>query len=249
MNAPKCPLALVKSAVMCYGCAMQIEVVEQSLQYTFTDSTWLKRALTHPSADQKRSTNLAYERLEYLGDAVLELVVSTELFRLFPKADEGTLTKLRSGIVSRQHLSDVCRELGWCEHLAMSPQLEKTGGRQAFSVLANTFESVIGAVMADSNYLTARKVALHLLDESIKNAYNYLEVNHKGKLLEVLQAVDGTGPEYVVTPIDPEQPAGPFHAKAMWHDMVVGEADGSNKRRAQVGAAQDALTRRVWENK
>ncbi len=228
---------------------MQLDVIEQSLGYTFTDQNWLVRALTHPSSDQKRSTNLAYERLEFLGDAVLELVVSTELFRLFPKADEGTLTKLRSGIVSRQHLSDLCRKFGWCEQLKMSPQLEKNGGREAFSVLANTFESVIGAVMADSNYNAARKVTLHLMDDSIKNAYNYLEVNHKGTLLEVLQAVDGTGPEYVVTLVDPAKPAGPFHARAMWHDMVVGEAEGTSKHRAQVAAAQDALTRKLWEQK
>ncbi len=232
---------------MCYGSGMQIELVEESLGYKFTDEAWLRQALTHPSADQKRSTNLAYERLEFLGDAVLELVVSRELFSLYPKADEGTLTKLRSGIVSRQHLSELCRELGWCSQLAMSPQLEKNGGREAFSVLANTFESVIGAVMADSHYNAARKVALRLMENSLKNAYNYMEVNHKGTLLEALQAVDGTGPEYKVLPIDPAKPAGPFHARAVWHDLVIGEADGSSKHRAQVAAAQDALARRLWE--
>ena len=82
---------------------MQTEIVEETLGYKFTDITWLKQALTHPSSDQKKSTNLNYERLEYLGDAVLELVVSRELFSLFPKVDEGELTKLRSGIVSRKH--------------------------------------------------------------------------------------------------------------------------------------------------
>ncbi|MBR3925698.1 MAG: ribonuclease III [Akkermansia sp.] len=226
---------------------MQTEVIEESLDYKFTDVAWLKQALTHPSADQKRSTNLAYERLEYLGDAVLELVVSRELFSLYPKADEGTLTKLRSGIVSRQHLSDLCRELGWCDHLVMSPQLEKNGGRYAFSVMANTFESVIGAVMADSNYNAARKVALRLMDKSLKNAHNYMEVNYKGKLLEELQAVDGTGPEYVVVPVDENKPAGPFFARAMWHGRVIGEAEGSSKHRAQVSSAQDALAKRLWE--
>ena len=68
---------------------MNTDIIEESLGYKFTDIAWLKQALTHPSSDQKRSTNLAYERLEYLGDAVLELVVSRELFSLFPKVDEG----------------------------------------------------------------------------------------------------------------------------------------------------------------
>ncbi len=226
---------------------MQFEAIEQTLDYKFTDTTWLKQALSHPSSDQKKKTNLNYERLEFLGDAVLELVVSRELFSMFPKADEGTLTKLRSGIVSRQHLAGIAARLGWGEHILMSPQLEKSGGRQAISVLANTFESVVGAVMMDSNYSAVRKVALHLMADSLANVENYLEVNHKGKLLETLQAIDGTGPDYLVVPVDESKPAGPFHAKAIWHDQVVGEAEASSKHRAQVAAAADALTRRVWE--
>ncbi len=228
---------------------MQFDAIEESLGYHFTDPTWLKQALSHPSSDQKKKTNLNYERLEYLGDAVLELVVSRELFTLFPKADEGTLTKLRSGLVSRQHLSGLCASLGWGEHIIMSPQMEKNGGREHFSILANTFESVIGAVMMDSNYNATRKVVLHLMADSLANAENLMEVNHKGKLLEVLQAIDGTGPKYCVEPIDPQQPAGPFHARAMWHDMVVGEADAPSKHRAQVASAADALARKLWEQK
>lgn len=226
---------------------MQFELIEESLGYKFTDTAWLYQAMCHPSVDQKKKTNLNYERLEYLGDAVLELVVSRELFTMFPKANEGTLTKLRSGIVSRQHLSGLCAQLGWGEHILMSPQMEKSGGRTHFSILANTFESVIGAVMMDSNYNAARKVVLHLMKDSLENAESHMDVNHKGQLLEVLQAVDGVGPVYKVEPVDPEQPAGPFHAKAMWHDLVVGEADADSKHRAQVAAAADALSRKLWE--
>lgn len=232
---------------MWYTAAMQTDIIEESLNYKFTDIAWLKQALTHPSADQKKSTNLAYERLEYLGDAVLELVVSRELFTLFPKADEGVLTKMRSGIVSRKHLSDLCRELGWCEQLAMSPQLAKMGGRQSVSTLANTFESVIGAVMMDSNYNAARKVSLHLLRESLENAATLQDVNYKGALLETLQAVDGSGPVYEVEPVDAAQPAGPFQARVLWHNQVIGCGTGQSKHRAQVDAARDALQKREWE--
>lgn len=226
---------------------MQYEMVEESLGYKFTDITWLKQALTHPSADQKKSTNLNYERLEYLGDAVLELVVSRELISLFPKVDEGELTKLRSGIVSRKHLSDLCRELGWCDYLQMSPQLLKVGGRDSVSTLANTFESVIGAVMMDSNYNAARKVVLRLLKDSLEQAESLKDVNYKGSLLEVLQAVDGTGPVYDVIPVDEAQPAGPFHARVLWHDNEIGCGQGQSKHRAQVAAAKDALARRLWD--
>ena len=172
---------------------MDRAAVEESLNYVFTDE-----ALTHPSSDQKRSTNLNYERLEYLGDAVLELVVSRELFTRYPKADEGLLTKMRSAIVSRAHLSELCAKLGWGEQLTMSPQLEKSGGRTALSVLANTFESVIGAVMMDSNYNAARKVSLHLLEASLDVAHTLISINYKGELLEKLQSINGQGPKYAV---------------------------------------------------
>ncbi len=227
---------------------MEIEAVEKSLGYKFSDVAWLKQALTHPSVDQKKSTNLAYERLEYLGDAVLELVVSRELFTLFPKSDEGELTKLRSGIVSREHLSGLARQLGWGEQLDMSPQLEKNGGRGMLSILANTFESVIGAVMMDSNYNTARKISLRLLQESIEKAHTFLAGNSKGALLETLQAIDSQGPTYVVELVDPAQPAGPFRARAFWHDTEVGLAVGPSKHKAEMAAAADAMNRRLWES-
>lgn len=226
---------------------MDIEAVERSLGYTFTDKTWLAQALTHPSVDQRRSTNLSYERLEYLGDAVLELVVSRELFGRFPEADEGELTKLRSGIVSREHLFGICRELGWGEYMEMSPQLIQRGGRQMLSVLANTFESVIGAVMMDSNYNAARKVALRLLQKSIDEAQRFLAVNYKGALLEKLQSIDNSGPFYVVELVNPVQSGGPFRARAFWHDLEIGCAEGASKHKAEIAAAADALSRKLWE--
>ena len=223
---------------------MDREVVEKSLDYVFTDEVWLKQALTPPSSDQKRSTNLNYERLEYLGDAVLELVVSRELFTRYPKADEGNLTKMRSAIVSRAHLAELCGKLGWGEQLIMSPQLEKTGGRKALSILANTFESVIGAVMMDSNYNAARKVTLALLSASLDKAHTLISINYKGELLEVLQAIDGQGPRYEVTLVDEEKPAGPFLARVFWNEMELGCAVGQSKHKAEVAAAAEALEMR-----
>ncbi len=225
---------------------MQKETIEATLGYTFTDESWLQQALTHPSADQKKSTNLAYERLEYLGDAVLELVVSRELFTRFPKASEGQLTQLRSGIVSRQHLAGLCRALGWGQQLIMSPQLEKSGGRETLSILANTFESVIGAVMMDSNYNAARKVSLKLLGESIERAQDFAVGNSKGRLLELLQAIDNQAPTYSVESISGEE-NGPFCARAWWNGLELGCAEGTSKHKAEVAAAADALQRRVWE--
>lgn len=224
------------------------EAMEKSLGYVFTDVSWLEQALTHPSFDQKVSTRLAYERLEYLGDAVLELVVSREMFTLYPKADEGLLTKMRSAVVSRQHLSERCAQLGWCEHLVMGQAFEKNGGRTQFSVMANTFESVIGAVMMDSNYNAARKVALALLRDSIAKAEGMIDVNTKGMLLETLQAINTEGPKYDVRPVNPEkEDVGPFIARVLWNGMELGSAEGASKHKAQMAAAKAALQARLWE--
>lgn len=226
---------------------MHEELVEQSLGYVFTDRAWLVQALTHPSYDQNRDTSLAYERLEYLGDAVLELAVSRELFTRYPKADEGVLTKMRSGIVSRQHLAGVCEKLGWQECLNMSDQMAKDGGRNILSVKANTFESVIGAVMMDSNYNAARKVSLALLADSLDQAESLMQVNSKGALLEALQAVNGEGPKYVVAPIIEGQVNGPFRATVVWNGMELGTGEGSSKHKAQIAAAADAMQQKRWE--
>lgn len=220
--------------------------MEQSLGYTFTDAVWLEQALTHPSFDQKRSTNLAYERLEYLGDAVLELVVSRELFTRFPKADEGLLTKMRAAVVSRQHLSGLCEQLGWAEQLEMSPQLAKNGGRTTLSVMANTFESVIGAVMMDSNYNAARKVSLALLANSLDRAEQMISVNSKGALLEALQAVNNVGPAYEVSSLSGEEGTGPFRAVVTWEGLELGSGEGSSKHKAQMAAAADAMQKKLW---
>ena len=226
---------------------MDRAAVEKSLDYVFTDEVWMKQALTHPSSDQKRSTNLNYERLEFLGDAVLELVVSRELFTLYPKADEGALTKMRSAIVSRAHLAELCRKLGWGQQLTLSPQLEATGGREAVSVLANTFESVIGAVMMDSNYNAARKVTLKLMEESLKNAHSLIAINYKGELLEKLQSINGEGPKYAVERVSEDKPAGPFRAHVMWNGRELGCAEGQSKHKAEVAAAALALELKLFD--
>lgn len=225
---------------------MDREAVEKSLGYVFTDEVWLQQALTHPSVDQKRSTNLNYERLEYLGDAVLELVVSRELFTRYPKADEGELTKMRSAIVSRAHLAELCGKLGWGEHLFMSPQLEKSGGRKALSILANTFETVIGAVMMDSQYNAARKVSLRLLESSLDKAHTLIAINYKGELLERLQAINGQGPRYQVDLVDESKSGGPFRAVVSWNDIELGSAEGPSKHKAEMAAACDALEKKLF---
>lgn len=223
---------------------MQREVIEKQLQYEFTDSTWLTQAFTHPSASQSRAGHLAYERLEYLGDAVLELVISAELFTAYPEADEGQLTDMRAAIVSRQHLSGVADSMGWGEQIIMSPQLEKNGGRRTRSILANTFESAIGAVMMDGGYAEARRVACLLMRESLTGLSSQGSRNPKGELQEVLQSIAPVSPTYMVEQLPGMPPA--FAAKALWFGVEIGAGTGSSKRLAETAAAADALQSRGY---
>lgn len=218
---------------------MQKELIEKKLGYQFRQSKWLEQAFTHPSSNKDLSTNLAYERLEYLGDAVLELVVSAKLFEQYPEADEGVLTKMRAGIVSRRHLAQLAEQLGWGKQLIMSAQLERSGGRSTLSILANTFESIIGAVMIDAGYEEARRVSLKLLETSLSNAQNLLSGNPKGELQEILQAIDSTGPVYSVEQEPGIPPA--FEAKAYWHEVEIGRGRAGSKHKAEIAAAADAL--------
>ena len=223
---------------------MQRELIEERLSYTFADAEWLRQALTHPSAAQSRALQLAYERLEYLGDAVLELAVSAELFRRFPASDEGELTKMRASIVSRKHLAKLAEGLGWGDLLIMSPQLDKNGGRTTLSILANTFESIIGAVMMDSGYEEARRVSLLLLEKSLQQVGGFHSANPKGELQEILQALSPVGPTYSVEQEEGMPPA--FTAKALWQGQVIGSGAGSSKHKAEVAAAADALASEAY---
>lgn len=226
---------------------MNLSRLEEILRYEFRDRTWLQRALTHPSCDQRRATNLAYERLEYLGDAVLELVVSRELFILFPKADEGQLTQFRSRVVSRAHLASKSREFGFGKELAISAHEEKNGGRDKESILANTFETIIGAVMMDGDYPAARRVALRLLNESIRQiGESPRDTNSKGELQIVLQAVNGEAPVYKTRPVTPDVEF-PFVSSVFWQERHLADGNGPTKRKAEADAAARALASRAWE--
>lgn len=221
---------------------MEPDVIEHRLGYHFRDREWMVRAFTHPSmGGENPAHSLAYERLEYLGDAVLELVVSTELFKLHPAADEGELTKRRAALVSRKHLAHLAGRLGWGDQLVMSPQLEKIGGRSTLSILANTFESIIGAVMMDAGYEEARRVSLHLLQHSLQSQGALQAANPKGELQERLQALCGTGPTYRVLQLPGMPPA--FEATALWQGREIGHGRGSSKHKAEVDAASHALER------
>jgi ribonuclease-3 len=177
------------------------------------------------------------ERLEYLGDAVLELVVGEYLFRRFPSYDEGQLTQLRAALVNTTSLARLAERLGLGETLLLGRGAAKTGGRRLPSLLANAFEALIGAIFLDQGFRTAARVFL----QNIGDLAEWTDENHKGRLQEVSQDRFAETPRYRVVAT-----GGPGHKREYTAEVLVGAralaaGRGPTKQAAEQAAARMAL--------
>ena len=203
----------------------------------------LREAMTHASWNNERGEPSVpghdNERLEYLGDAVLELVVGEYLFRRFPSYDEGQLTQLRAALVNTVSLARLGERLNLGETLLLGRGAAKTGARKLPSLLANAFEAMTGAIFLDQGYRVATRVFI----QNIGDLADWTDENHKGRLQEVSQERTGMPPLYRVT-----AEGGPGHqriyaAEALVGGVVAGTGRGSTKQAAQQAAARAALDR------
>ena len=167
--------------------------LEQRIGYKFRNSLLLAEALTHPSlGHETQRHHFDNQRLEFLGDAVLQLIFTEHLFRLFPHFSEGQLTKLRSRLVSREGLKVHSINIGLGTYLMMGRGEEASGGRQRASILADAFEALVGAMYLDSSLEIVRRFVLDEAQQDIQRlTHQPLEVNPKGQLQEILQASAG----------------------------------------------------------
>lgn len=223
--------------------------LEQRIGYKFRNSLLLAEALTHPSlGHETQRHHFDNQRLEFLGDAVLQLIFTEHLFRLFPHFSEGQLTKLRSRLVSREGLKVHAVSIGLGTYLMMGRGEEASGGRERASILADAFEALVGAMYLDSNLEIVRRFILDEAHEDIQHlALQPLEVNPKGQLQEILQAISAKSPVYEIV-----SQAGPEHqkifiAKVIWDNAELGSGEGSSKKQAETAAALAALRSRLWE--
>src|SRR5216684_2184999 len=135
--------------------------LQNQLGYSFNDPSLLQLALTHPSVAHEKGAPLqTNQRLEFLGDAVLQLVLTRELYEKFPAFGEGPLTKARAKLVNRRSLAERARQLGLGQHLILSRGEEISGGRERLSALADTFEALLGAIFLDGGFDAAREFIL-----------------------------------------------------------------------------------------
>jgi ribonuclease-3 len=222
----------------------QRALLEVKLGHVFGEPELLDNALLHRSHAHvvQHSREDSNERLEFLGDAVLGLVVNDYLYREYVGSSEGDLTKMKSLLVCRERLAEVAARLDLGEHIRMSRSEAATGGRRRASILADTTEAVIGAVYLDGGLNSARHVIERcLLNDSAGLLARRGKDNHKSRLQEMIQARYKMPPRYRVT-----SAAGPDHARIFkvsvtFNGHVLGQGEGPNKKSAEQEAARQAL--------
>lgn len=217
-----------------------LDALQKRLGYRFVDVSLLTRALTHRSAARDHN-----ERLEFLGDAVIGVVVASAFFDRFPQANEGELSRLRAGVVSGMSLAGIARSLKLSECLILGESERKSGGRNRDSILADTLEALAGAIMMDSSLSGARTVVSGWLQSMIEGSTLDIVIDAKTRLQEWLQARGEPLPEYVVTSVSGEDHAQCFQVQCKLGERgLTTEASGSARRRAEQTAAElmlDAL--------
>lgn len=227
------------------GSDLAIEDLESNLGLTFKDQGLLKQALVHRSYlnEHGGSPLDSYERMEFLGDAVLELIVSTELYHKLPGITEGELTKGRSFVVCRPSLARAARRLSMGKHLSLGKGELESGGQDKESILEEAFESVVAAIYLDQGYEAARGFALRALGpeiEDIGRRRGRIE-NPKSRLQEMVQGMGLSTPHYrlVSTEGPDHQPV--FTVEVLVDERVLGLGKGSKKTDAERAAAEVAL--------
>jgi ribonuclease-3 len=223
--------------------------LEERIGYKFRNSLLLAEALTHPSlAHETQRHRFDNQRLEFLGDAVLQLVITEYLYANFPSEAEGQLTKFRARLVSRQALREHALKLDLGHYLMMGRGEEASGGRERASTLADAFEALIGAIYLDSDLDTAKKFILAEARADLERlAETPMDVNPKGQLQELLQSISPRSPVYeLISQSGPEHEK-TFVVQAVWEGIALGRGSGRSKKLAETAAALEAMELRRWE--
>ena len=221
-------------------------IFQSKLQYVFNDISLLKTALTHKSyayeTTQHASTKYN-ERIEFLGDAILEHIISELLYNHVPGLSEGDMSKIRASIVCEASLSMAMKRIQAQDFIYLGKCETSTNGKMKDAILADAFEAVLGAIYIDAGYDIAKDTALRLLKREIELGLkgDILNVDYKTKLQEILQKNGTVKIEYVMV-----KEEGPEHDKTFYVDLIfngkkIGEGFGKSKKQAEQQAAKHAL--------
>ena len=213
----------------------------ERLGYHFKDMKLLETALTHPSYGGDHHVP-HYQRLEFLGDAVLELAISRYLYFEFPHIDEGKLTRIRAGLVREETLSRAARRLGLERYIRLSVGEDRSGGRQKPSILCDVMEAVLAAIYLDGGFEEAVRVIRMALGDDLHPQMLEDQLDAKSRLQEILQRT-GEMPRYDFISMEGPPHAPLFRYSVTADDRPLGEGRGTSKQNAQQAAARDALRR------
>ena len=217
--------------------------LQTCLGYKFRDENLLCLALTHPSVAHESGVATAHnQRLEFLGDAVLQLVLTQKLYEQFHAFDEGPLTKARAKLVNRRTLAEHARTLGIGAHLILSRGEETSGGRERASTLADAFEALLGAIFLDGSFDAAREFILREFDADFSTLNESAGIeNPKGELQELLQSRSSRAPEYqTISATGPDHDR-VFECTVQHEGVELARGRGKSKKAAESNAALAAL--------
>lgn len=220
------------------------KIIEKKIYYTFHEKNLLREALTHKSYSNENRLLFSNERLEFLGDAVLNLIISDYLIKGFPDSPEGDLSKLRAIIVNEEILSRIAKRIGLGEDLLLGKGEDLTGGREKPSLLSDALEALIAAIYLDGGIEEASNFVKRLFDEEVRSRISEgLSYDFKTELQQYCQGRFSLLPRYHVT-----KELGPDHKKVFEvrlfiKDEPYGTGIGKTKKRAEQRAAEEALKR------
>jgi ribonuclease-3 len=229
-----------------------LALFKKRLKLDWVDEELLEQALTHSSFTyESRQNGLENnQRLEFLGDAVLELVISDYLYRNHPGLDEGSLTKLRASVVCEASLARAARELGLGLCLLMGKGEERSGGRERPSILADAFEALLGAVYLDQGLGKAGELAVQFLTPVLRDVLEgRLERDYKTELQEFVQQHDGEQVQYVILKEEGPDHHKTFKAGVLYRGKLAGSGTGRSKKDAEQQAAKSALLKQNMQKK
>jgi len=216
--------------------------VQDLIGYQFHDESLLQMGLTHRSYSHAAGSGMSNERLEFLGDSVLGLVIAEQLYRDHPNMHEGELTKTKALMVNESTLADISKDIELNKYVRLAREEDRSGGRERPSIISDAFESIIAAVFLDGGIKAAREVVLRIIyvrkEDIVSDASRR---NFKGEFLELIQARGEGFPRY-----DVASEEGPDHEKVFTVDVYigaekVGTGSGSTKKEAEQKAASVAL--------
>ncbi len=223
--------------------SQKMDLLEARIQHQFRNRALLEEALTHPSTRQQgRKRHADNQRLEFLGDAVLQLILSEILFQRLPNGDEGLMTKLRTRLVSERPLASMARTIGLGDFLWLGKSEDKVGGRERDSILSDAFEALTGAIYQDGSFEAAQRFVLHVAHAELNAVLDQpVDINPKGELQELLERTLGGSPTYKILREDGPAHKPTYEIAVFWKSTELGEGKGFSKKDAEIKAAIAAL--------